>query len=202
MTNHDEYAAEYDSLALKYESYFSEIIFGLVYQHIKTEDKLLDLGIGTGLSSKLFHKAGLKISGIDISEKMLNICREKKIASDLKIFDLNQGYLPYSSQQFNHIIAVGLFNFFKDLDIFFKEANRVLKDGGTFSFTVKDSKTDISIEKDEEYDMTIFGHSDAYIEHLIMKYHFNLDKRVRFLTLKSLKKRDYYQFNAYVLKKI
>lgn len=199
--SHDEYAEEYDSLAKQYEYHFQEIIFGLVFEYIDSGDKLLDLGIGTGLSSSLFKKAGLDIYGLDNSEIMLNICRKKNITRNLKLFDLKKGTLPYDDHLFDHVIAVGLLHFFEDLEMFFRESHRILKKRGTFSFTVQDSKTRISTTFDEEYEVLFCGHSDEYIEELIQKHEFKLLKRSNFLEFKDLSKKDYLHFKAYVLRK-
>lgn len=199
---HDQYAEEYDYLVREYEYHTSDIIFGLLFEYTDPGDKLLDLGIGTGISSFLFHKAGLNIYGLDNSDKMLDICRKKNIACDLKLFDLKQGTLPYADHIFDHVIAVGLLHFFEDLEKFFAESNRILKERGTLSFTVKDSKTGISREVDKEYNIAVYGHSDEYIEKLIQKYNFKLRKRLRFLTWKDLSKQDFLCFKAYVLSRI
>lgn len=198
---HDKCAEEYDSLSKQFECCSSDIIFGLVFEYIDIGEKLLDLGIGTGLSSFPFQKAGLKIYGLDNSKKMLNICRKKNIADDLKLFDLTENILPYNDHAFDHMIAVGLFHFFKDLEKFFRESQRILKEGGTFSFTVKDSKTGISSEIDKEYNIAVYGHSDEYIGELIQKYDFKSLKRLKFLTFNDLSKKDFSCFKAYVLMK-
>lgn len=200
-SDHDKYAEEYDSLLRQFESHASEIIFGLVFEYTNSGEKLLDIGIGTGLSSSLFKKANLEIYGLDNSEKMLKICKQKNIALDLKLFDLKENFLPYNDLEFHHVIAVGLFHFFYNLENFFKESNRILKEGGTFSFTVKDSKTRISCEDDKEYGITVYGHSAKYIDELIRKYDFKLLKRLKFITFKDLSKKEHLCFKAYVLMK-
>lgn len=198
---HGEYAEQYDSLCEHYEYHASEIIFGLLYQYINSREKLLDLGIGTGLSSVLFQKAGLDIYGLDNSEEMLEICRKKNIAHELKLFDLNKNILPYDDQLFDHVIAVGLFHFFKELEKFFTESYRILKEDGTFSFTVKDSEVKISATFDEEYQIAVYGHSDEYVEELAKQYEFKLLKRLKFSAYKDLFKKDSLSFKAYVLRK-
>jgi ubiquinone/menaquinone biosynthesis C-methylase UbiE len=200
-TEHDRCAEDYDSLSHQYENFTSEIIFGLVFEYINSGEKLLDMGMGTGLSSYLFKKAGLGIYGLDNSEEMLKICKQKNIASDLKLFDLNENFLPYKDLEFHHIISVGVFHFFQDLESFFNESYRILKEGGTFSFTVKDSKTKISSEIDKEYGITIYGHSDEYIDNLIRKYDFKLLKKQKFVSFKDLSKKNEVYFKAFVLMK-
>lgn len=194
-----EYADEYEDLARKAESHSAEIMFGLVFEYIQPGQKLLDLGIGTGLSSNLFKKVGLNIYGLDNSQEMLNICKKKNIAVDLKLFDLNNETLPYDNVQFHHLIAVGLFHFFKDLDSFFKEAKRIIKPGGTFSFTIIVSEDGISHEFNEEYKIDVYGHNPEYLEDLIKKYNFQLLKRFQFLTFKDINKTERIRFEAYVL---
>lgn len=200
-TEHDTCAEDYDSLSHKLENHTHELIFGLVYEYTHKEDKLLDLGIGTGLSSSLFHKAGLTIYGLDNSQKMLNICREKNIAHDIKLFDLKEEILPYNDIIFDHVVAVGLFHFFKGLENFFIEVHRILKPGGTFSFTVKDSDILISCELNKEYHMKIYGHSEEYVKKLIKKHDFKLLKRLKFQAFKDLSKKEVSYFKIYVLEK-
>ncbi len=75
-----EFAEKYDGAVKKQKWYGAEILFGMVYEYLKTNDKILDIGIGTGLSATAFHKAGLEIYGLDYSEEMLEACKQKNIA--------------------------------------------------------------------------------------------------------------------------
>jgi ubiquinone/menaquinone biosynthesis C-methylase UbiE len=194
-----DYADEYDDLARKAESHAAEIIFGMVFEYIHPEQTLLDIAIGTGLSSKLFFKAGMDIYGFDNSPELLNVCKKKNIAVDLKLFDLNEGSFPYNENQFDHVISVGVFHFFQDLDGFFRETRRIIKPGGTFSFTVIVSHHGISHEFNKEYQIDVYGHDQQYLEGLIKKYNFQLLKRIRFLSFKDITKTERICFEAYVL---
>ena len=80
-------ASDYDHLAQKYQWYGPEILFGLCYELVKPGDSLLDIGIGTGLCSSLFFKHGLEIYGLDNSDEMLEMCRQKGITTELKKWD-------------------------------------------------------------------------------------------------------------------
>jgi len=57
--------------------YFSKVS---CYEYIKPGDSLLDLGIGTGLSSVLFAKVGLNITDLDGSLEMLKECRKNRLS--------------------------------------------------------------------------------------------------------------------------
>ncbi|MGC9517420.1 MAG: class I SAM-dependent DNA methyltransferase [Methanomicrobiales archaeon] len=194
-----DYADEYDDMARELESHSADIIFGLLFEYIQPGQSLLDLGIGTGISSNLFKKYGLKIYGLDNSPDMLDVCEKKNIAVDLKLFDLENETFPYGNQQFDHIISVGVFHFFHYLDNFFKEAKRILKPGGTFSFTVIVSPSEIDHEFNQEYEIDVYSHSEKYVKTLIDKYKLNCLKKIRFLTFKDISKTERICFEAYVL---
>ena len=69
----DEDAAQYEQEAAESGWHGHAILFGMMYEFVNPDETLLDIGIGTGLSSELFHKAGLHISGFDKSAKMLKL---------------------------------------------------------------------------------------------------------------------------------
>jgi hypothetical protein len=57
---HDSYAGDYDNQAQACDCRVAEVLFGLCYEFIQPRQRLLDLGIGSGLSAALFAKAGCK----------------------------------------------------------------------------------------------------------------------------------------------
>lgn len=81
-----EYAASYDYLYLdkdyKKECDFIEEIF--LKNNLRV-NSILDLGCGTGGHAIILAKRGYKVTGIDKSEQMLNIAREKAKREDLEI---------------------------------------------------------------------------------------------------------------------
>jgi ubiquinone/menaquinone biosynthesis C-methylase UbiE len=211
--HYDVFSKEYDSLSITHRWYSPEILFGLVFGNVKPGEKLLDVGIGTGLSSIPFYRVGLEIYGIDGSKEMLKKCRGKRIAKQLKLFNLRNNNLPYKDREFDHVISNGVFYFFENLEPFFKEAYRVLNRGGTFSFTVEnlrseDPKKYINKDNDlickgiaDKNGVTLFRHSQEYINHLINRYKFGLLKSVEYFAYNSpVEHRDVY-FVAYVLRK-
>lgn len=130
-------AREYDHSA-EAKGWRPEIVFGLAYDYVRPGESVLDIGIGTGLASVPFHKAGLRVLGMDASGDMLAACRDKGIAEDLRKHDLLEAPYPFPSDSVDHVICVGVLNHFADVRVVFTEASRLLRDGGTFSFTVLD----------------------------------------------------------------
>lgn len=70
-------ASDYDRKAEEYDWRGPEVAFGLSYAFVSPGESVLDIGIGTGLSSVLFHKAGLRVYGMDVSPQMLEACSGK-----------------------------------------------------------------------------------------------------------------------------
>ena len=75
-----ETAATYDDEAEGTGWLAPEVAFGMTYTYVQPGQSILDIGIGTGLGSVLFQKAGLEVYGMDISPQMLDrllpLCRQ------------------------------------------------------------------------------------------------------------------------------
>ena len=192
MTPHDESARDYDSQSRRYEWHGPEILFGLAFEFVSAGDKLLDMGIGTGLSAQPFCQAGLSVSGIDDSDEMLEVCRSKSIAGELKNHDIRQTPLPYPNGEFDHVVACGVFHFIDRLEPLVSEASRLLKERGTFVFTFEKHRVgaddgipvragEVSKRIDDETGTEIFRHSEAYIKRLLGENGFAVLKTAEFV---------------------
>lgn len=170
---HDECASIYDDQVKQYDSHVHEVLFGMCYEYVNPGDSLLDLGIGTGLSSVLFARAGLSITGLDGSRKMLEECRKKGFVKEIKQCNIENAALPYADNVFSHVLCCGVFHFFRDLQTPVKEAYRVLKPAGILAFTVAVlTAEDVGsargsipqyIEVQSSSGGPIFKHSDKYV---------------------------------------
>jgi ubiquinone/menaquinone biosynthesis C-methylase UbiE len=125
----------YDAASAALGNHAHEILFGLVYEHLRSGQRVLDVGIGSGLASELFHRAGLRVVGVDLAEGMLASCRRKGVAESLVVHDLSAAPWPFATAGFDHAIACGVIHFFAAPELFFDELSRVVRPGGTASFT-------------------------------------------------------------------
>ncbi|HEY5555952.1 DVU_1556 family methyltransferase [Acetobacterium sp.] len=98
---------------------------------ISSEDKVLDLGCGMGATIEyLYEKHQIKGIGMDPSEKLLAIARNK---SDSLEFILGSGaYLPFKKETFNCVFAECTLSLMADLNETASEVFRVLKKSGYF----------------------------------------------------------------------
>jgi len=131
-----EHARRYDQMADKAGWLDPDILFGLAFRHIRSGETLLDVGIGTGLASALFHKAGLRVVGLDRSPEMLALCRQKRIATELIEQDVTNLPYPLDNGAADHAVCSGLLHVFEDLSVIMGEVGRILRKDGCFLFVV------------------------------------------------------------------
>jgi predicted TPR repeat methyltransferase len=170
---HDAYAADYDAQVRAFDCHIADLLFGLCYEYILPGQRLLDVGIGSGLAGQLFAKAGLEVHGMDFSPAMLEICRGKGFAADLLLHDLTQTPWPYSNGRFDHLACCGVFHFIAEFEAIFAEARRVLSPGGVLAFTTRQPNSQTSTYESQTVgDFDIFSHSQGLIENLFRQYGF------------------------------
>jgi predicted TPR repeat methyltransferase len=208
------FAPQYDEYIAKTHWFGPQMIFGLMYEYIRPEDNLLDLGIGTGVSAMNFKRAGLKIYGVDGAEEMIRICQKKGIAEDIKQADLVNFKSPYGVAIFEHVISVGVFHLVGDLAAVFSEVARSIRKGGVFGFTF----FNYNVELPEEYIMTeqegiythtyedsgiqVYKHSSQYIDKLLKSNNFRINKATEFLAYRDENSGREYHFEAYIAQKL
>lgn len=92
---------------------------------------ILDVGCGAGIpTSKFLTEKGIKVTGIDLSDTMLNLARKNVPNADFIKMDMNE--LEFSENTFDGIISVyALFHVPKEnhFDIF-EQFFKILKPGG------------------------------------------------------------------------
>ena len=189
--DYKEITNQYDKQVKEYSNYAHDVIFGMSYQYVKPNEKILDLGIGTGLASIQFSNIGLKVYGLDISQDKLNICREKAFTEELKRHDLSDNKLPYNDNIFNHIICCEVFHFLSDLGNIFSEVARTMKQDGVFAFTISPgNQTEDYIKVMNSWEVPIYKHSPNYIIRLLHNNGMELLKEQRLL-MKGIDKINY-----------
>jgi len=181
-SEHDKFANDYDVQIRNYNCYIADVLFGLSYEFIKKEESILDVGIGTGISSRLFYSIGLNVFGMDGSAEMLKVCEQKGIAQDLIEQDILTFPWPYQNEKFNHVICCGVFHFIGELNLIFEEISRIQKSGGIFAFTVMNEIDDqFGLEnhnKRIEDGLNIFSHKERYVNNLLNHNHYIKEKEI------------------------
>ena len=153
------YMKSLENKAEKYDSGINILTLGkfpkikqyIVDNYCNEGESLLDIGMGTGTFAIKCAKKGVKVIGIDISEKMLNVARKNIEFEGLDEF-IKVKHIPvvdldesFSDNYFDKVTALLSFSEFykKEQDYALKHIHRILKDDGEFILVdeIKPKKT-------------------------------------------------------------
>lgn len=124
--------------ALKYDrwyqtpkgSYVGSLEKGLLADLVKPEkgENLLDVGCGTGYFSFHFHQLGLKVTGLDSSEDMLDVARSKiEGKRGIEFISGEATNLPSPDNSFDIVTLITSLGFIKEANKAVEEAFRVAR---------------------------------------------------------------------------
>ncbi len=104
---------------------------------LRPAERILDIGSGPGfLTAEMMSEVGPsgQISGIDVSEHMLAMARERcskrgaAATVDFQLADATK--LPFPDGSFDAVVSTQVYEYFADVDAALGEARRVLRAGG------------------------------------------------------------------------
>ena len=131
--------AEYYDLLYKDKDYKAETNYveDLLNKYSANKiETILDLGCGTGKHDNLFAKKAYKVTGVDLSEEMINIANENRyentdfLKGDVRNINLNEKFDAIVS--LFHVASYQTSN--KDFENYLKTAFKHLKENGLFIF--------------------------------------------------------------------
>ena len=142
--------ALFDTEAENYDSFFAttlgKTVFWaenrLIMRMLEPKDglEILDVGCGTGVFTESFVKAGLKVTGIDESEKMLDKASKKTILSGVQFIKCDISEFPFKTGSFTRVISTFVIEFLEKPKKVIDEMFRVLKPGGVLVIATLNSK--------------------------------------------------------------
>jgi predicted TPR repeat methyltransferase len=128
----DGWATAYDRDLARYDYAVPQAVYEALEVRLKGRpiQRLLDIGIGTGLSSALFRLGfpDLHITGIDVAPNMLDACKTKGVADRLFRCDVRHDNLPPGP--YEGIIAAGILEFIEHADDIVEPVAKHLRSGG------------------------------------------------------------------------
>lgn len=94
---------------------------------LRRGDLVLDVGCGVGAFLRLVRSRGGRASGIDASEALIELARERLPDADLRVGEMEA--LPYDTDTFDLVTGFNSFFFADDMTAAVREAGRVAKPG-------------------------------------------------------------------------
>lgn len=124
------YSGAYDFIFKGF--FFPRIKHAIETMHIKPGDRILDVGVGTGLSLPLFPKHCC-VTGIDLSAGMLKEAKKKVEAEGLDhitLIEMDATHLAFDDDTFDHVISTHVISVVPDPVKVIAEMKRVCKKEG------------------------------------------------------------------------
>ena len=135
MTYYDEISEGYEELHK--EEQLKKIKLIKKYLKVNTNDKLLDVGCGTGLTTEPWECIRY---GVDPAPKLLERARQKdKIRYTLAPAEK----IPFKDNSFDIVISITAIQNFQNIEKGLKEIKRIGKDKFVLSFLKKSQKKDL-----------------------------------------------------------
>ena len=98
------------------------------------ETSFLEPGVGTGLNVLPLVERGYSVTGIDISQEMLDQFRQKLVVtpSNLQLIHADASHLPFPDDSFDVVLTVHMLHVVYDWRAFLDDISRVLKPRGFY----------------------------------------------------------------------
>lgn len=111
---------------------YVEQIIPLALEELEGFGTVLDVGCGDGQISRALASRGAEVTGIDPTERNLEVARER--AGGPVYVKAGADDLPFEDASFDAVVACLVFEHIDDVDAAIAEVARVLRPGGQFSF--------------------------------------------------------------------
>lgn len=183
----DQHAADFEDILVDQLGYCVPMIIRQRLQAMETGpfQRMLDLGCGTGLGASALRDMVEDITGLDISENMVEIAYEKEIYETLFVAEIEDFLCESDEEAYDLIIAADVLPYLGMLDALFSGTAANIATGGLFAFSAETLPDDVLNGRDYMVGPHHrFGHSLAYLKDGLSRYGFSLldvtDINVRF----------------------
>lgn len=99
-------------------------------QKYMPQGKVLDIGCGDGYGTHVLSTSAYESTGIDISEKMITLARDKRLDPSIVFKQADIYAIPFSEKEFDGILAINVFEWVEHPADALEEVSRVLHSGG------------------------------------------------------------------------
>lgn len=99
-------------------------------KYVKAEADVIDIGCGDGYGSYLLTKAGMKVTGVDLSQEMIKLAKKHETAGKLEFIQANMLDLPFEDGKADALLTINCIEWTEDPLAALNELKRVVKKDG------------------------------------------------------------------------
>lgn len=182
---------EYNQIATKYDNQWAFYIKSTTQQTLRHlelngDEDILDIGCGTGTLLKAISSVypEAKLTGVDLSVKMLKVAQQK-LTTNADFLICCSEHLPFSDGSFDVAISCNSFHYFRFPWQALKEISRVLRPEGRFIMTdwcrdyILCRLLDVSLKLFNKFHYNIYGSKDCLQMLQLNDYHFIVIERYK-----------------------
>ncbi|XP_071823768.1 methyltransferase-like protein 27 [Apostichopus japonicus] len=150
---YDSWVPSYDKDLINNHKYIGPSKVSAVFaDHCPIKDaSILDCGAGTGLVGEKLHALGFtNISGLDISQKSLDVAAQKGLYKKLVCAQVGKENMPFNDDEFDGLVCSGCMVPSHMSPSCFREWVRVVKPGGIIALVMRRAYVEL-LEGEEEY---------------------------------------------------
>lgn len=105
-------------------------IVPFIEKHLQKGKTIIDVGCGDGYGSYKLYKLGYEVTGIDISDEMVLLAKEKWNETPIAFFEGDVNQLPFENKQYDSLMAINVIEWVEHVPTALREIHRVLTVGG------------------------------------------------------------------------
>nr|WP_208379630.1 class I SAM-dependent methyltransferase [Alkalibacillus almallahensis] len=107
-------------------------------QFVPEHSAVLDLGCGDGYGSYKLWQLDYKVTGVDLSDDMIDLCRERltEDMDQLQFQQADMAQLPFEDSVFDSVLAINSLEWTEKPSETFREIGRVVRSGGYLCFGI------------------------------------------------------------------
>ena len=172
----DDYAEGFDQHLVEVLGYQAhrQLVTPLAGLQTQAFESALDLGCGTGLCGPLLRPLVSLLTGLDLSQAMLDRAAARNVYDRLVQADLVD-HLRSTPERHDLVVAADVFIYVGELDAVFAGVVRVLRPGGVFCFSVEQAQDDRPVALNSHLR---YAHSLPYLQGLAQRHGLRLLRSV------------------------